>query len=211
MLAVRNADFIVPRKTKKIVQKNLSSSDNDGVSKVITGIFDFFFYILLAVIVIVIVLTVRTNNTPHIVLGYSVLTVLTPSMQSEIPQGSFVLTKSIDPNNLKLGDDITYARTTDSTVTHRIVGIYENYQSSGKRGFETKGIENSKTDQQIVMEENIVGKVIYHNLLIGNILSFVRKNVLVCVILGVIIIALMTTLQIVCSTKSNKEISELMN
>jgi signal peptidase len=110
------------------------------------------FYLAL---VIIILGTVLIRN----IAGYSFYTVLTPSMQSVIPQGSLVITKRTDPVDIKKGDDITYLREDNSTVTHRVINIIENYDDTGERGFETKGTENELPDPRIVFAANVVGVV----------------------------------------------------
>ena len=104
--------------------------------------------------------------------------VLTKSMQSEIPKDSMIITRVVDPNSLKIGDDVTYLKSDKVTVTHRIVGIYENHADSGMRGFQTKGVNNGSPDADIVMANNIVGKVVFHNLFLGNALNFIRAQVI---------------------------------
>ena len=66
------------------------------------------------------------------------------------------------PNTLQIGDDITYMANQTTSVTHRIVGIMENYENTGQRAFEAQGVMNSEPDRQPVPAVNVVGKVVYH-------------------------------------------------
>jgi len=96
------------------------------------------------------------------ILGYSFMNVLTWSMQSEIPQGSLVILKEADPGAIEISDDITFMRDADTPVTHRVIGIIEDFEGSGERGFETQGIDNDAPDFEIVRAENVIGRVKVH-------------------------------------------------
>jgi len=167
-------------------------------------LFELVFYLVLVAIALLVLLYSSTNNAPRNIFGFSACTVLTSSMQSEIPVGSFVLIKHVDPATLQVGDDITYLRTATTTVTHRIITIYENYDGNGNRGFETKGIENTRPDQAIVIADNIVGKVIFHNLTIGLLISFIRDNLLTCAVMVAMILGLFAALRLIFSPAPEK-------
>lgn len=152
--------------------------------------FETLFFYSVIVFILMIVSTLLTGSTesgvPRNIGGYAPLTVLTKSMNSVYPKDSFLLTKVVKPNQLKIGDDITFLKENNSTVTHRIVGIEENYQGTGQRGFETKGVDNPTPDEDIVLADNVIGQVIYSNLIIGRVMLIVRKNLLVTAILMVL-------------------------
>ena len=130
-----------------------------------------------------------SGNTPPrdiLGLGYSSMIVLSGSMQREYPRGSMILTRQVDPDTLEIGDDITFLSDRGNrVVTHRIVGIYENYDNR-ERGFRTQGIENSRADYEVVRSANIVGQVIFSSLAIGQGVTFVRSNIIF--IMGAIIL-----------------------
>ena len=160
------------------------------------------FYSTLVIAVLVALLFSATNKAgaPRNFLGFSGMTVLTGSMQSEIPQGSLIINKRVEPNTLEVGDDITFIRVDGTTVTHRIVIIYENYNESGRRGFKTKGIENKIADNEIVSADNVIGKVIFCNLTLGKTLSFIKGNLLACILIGAMFLGLLAALHMVIST-----------
>lgn len=140
------------------------------------------------------------------VLGYSIFSVLTQSMQSEIPQGSLVIVKEVDTDTIQVGDDITFLQQDQSTVTHRVVDIYEDYGGQGIRGFQTKGLENNKADEQIVYEGNVVGVVAAHFPGAGEILSFIRDHAWKIVIAVALILMLVFSLY--TFLKANKEVKQ---
>ena len=129
------------------------------------------------------------DGAPKTVMGYSYYTVLTSSMQSEIPKGSFILVRRTDPAGLNVGDDITFIRGRGATVTHRIVGIDEDYQGSGARGFITKGVNNVNPDKDVVLGKDVVGKVILTLPAMGAVISYLNENIfLVFIMYGLCIL-----------------------
>ena len=144
------------------------------------------------------------SNAPRTLFRFSVMTVLTESMQSEIPKDSFILTRKVDPKSITVGDDVTYMLNATTPVTHRVVGIYENYEATGERGFETKGIENEKPDGVIVPAASLVGKVIFHSFALGKTLKFIKTNIIYIAILFVLIAALLVALRIVFLSKEEQ-------
>ena len=118
----------------------------------------------------------RTMNggAPVTIAGYSGMIVLTSSMQDVIPKGSFILTKSVDPETLQVGDDITFMVDEKTTMTHRIVDIA--HQGNGALTFQTKGTNNQTADRDVVYSTNVVGVVIYHSLVLGKIAQWVKDN-----------------------------------
>ena len=136
------------------------------------------FYFALAVVVVLIFITSAAGNSPRALFGFVPLTVATNSMQSELPQGSLIIARQVDPDILKIGDNITYLIKGGESVTHQIVGIYENYEGEGQRAFVTKGIENGLADDGVVYADNVVGKVVFCNHALGKAISYARQNTL---------------------------------
>lgn len=166
---------------------------------------DIAFYLFLIVLVVsVALLKSGDNGAPKSLAGFSAFTVLTGSMQDEIPQGSLVITKQTAPQELQIGDDITYLSSPTTTVTHRIVGIMENYNNTGQRAFETQGIMNAKPDEQPVPAGNVVGKVIFHSYVLGQAFTVLSEHWLIFLILLVLTAALIKTLKVVFHREKSK-------
>ena len=158
------------------------------------------FYAALAIVVFVLLSFFSDNNgVPRSFMGFSMMHVLTTSMQSEIPKDSLVITREVDAASLDVGDDITFMKDMSTTVTHRIVGIYEDYAKTGARGFKTQGIANSNPDKEIVPAQNLIGKVVFHNLLLGKAMLFIKEYALYVVIFTAMLIGLFVSLRIVFS------------
>ena len=138
---------------------------------------EIFFYSMLILLVLgAFFIRSSSKGRPITIAGYSAFTVLTGSMEKEIPKGSLVISKSVDPKTLKIGDDITFMSGPNSTITHRIIGITEKYLDTNQRAFETQGIMNANPDKELVPAVNVVGKVVYHNKRVGDIANFVGDN-----------------------------------
>ena len=132
-----------------------------------------FYGLLLLLIAAVLFIRTTSDGAPKSLAGYSGMIVLTESMQSEIPKGSLVIAKTVEPETLQIGDDITYMANQTTSVTHRIIGIIENYEGTGQRAFQTQGIMNAQPDSQPVPAVNVVGKVVFHSEILGNIASLI--------------------------------------
>lgn len=162
------------QKPKPRQSENAKSRPKKGRTWAIVG--NIMFYGAL-VFLIAAALLIRTTSTgaPKSFAGYSGMIVLTESMQSEIPKGSLVIAKTVDAKTLQIGDDITYMANQTTSVTHRIVGIMEDYENTGQRAFWTQGIMNAQQDSQPVPAVNVVGKVVFHSEVLGVIANFIRS------------------------------------
>jgi signal peptidase I, archaeal type len=108
--------------------------------------------------------------------GYRMYEVLTTSMESVYPKGSLVFIKRTDASELIVGDDITFPRDNTNLVTHRIVEIIEDHEGSGKRAFTTKGVDNAATDRDVVLAEQVLGRVVMGIPRIGAWLAWLGSN-----------------------------------
>ncbi|MCL2774764.1 MAG: signal peptidase I [Oscillospiraceae bacterium] len=168
---------------------NIKKTKNKKQRSIMTIISDILFYSAILTIMISILTSGSKDGKPRMFMGYSYFTVLTSSMQDEIPKGSFIIVHETDPQKLKIGDAVTYMRDDDTTVTHKIISVYDNYENSGARGFQTKGVNNADPDKDIVYAANIVGKVIFHIPVLGAAVSYLKSNIyIVFVIFGLCII-----------------------
>lgn len=138
---------------------------------------DMIFYALLLGAVAGIFLFPRNDETPRSLFGYSWHYVETASMQSVLPVGSLVVSKDMDSALLQIGDDITFLTSKHRSVTHRIVDIHENYKGTEKRVFQTKGIENSAPDEELVASGSIIGKVVFHVEKLGTVAEKMQQHI----------------------------------
>ena len=166
-----------------------------AVSGLVSWIVLLAFCALLIFAVTAVYMSGAQEDRPRILFGYSVFIVLTDSMRSEIPQGSLVIVETVTPGDIKIGDDITFIRSDLKIITHRVVNINEDYEQSGMRGFVTKGLDNPEPDRETVFADNVVGRVMFHNLWLGTVLSYVRDRVWVIPLMAVLAVAFYSALR----------------
>ena len=133
--------------------------------------------VLIAVSIFVLLTVVMTpaGQVPE-VMGFSILQVLTGSMEPTIPEGSMLLIRRTDPQTLEEGDIISFYSPDPSLDgalnTHRIVGV----DNSGEElRFTTKGDANFLEDQQYVEAQRIAGKVVYISPTLGKLVRLVSN------------------------------------
>ncbi len=192
-----------PAKTSKALTTQKNSQKADGkygektnkkrhLGKNI-GTVAFYSFLVLMILGAVLVRS-SSDGSPRSLAGFSGMLVLSGSMQSEIPKGSLVINRSVDPETLKVGDDITYLANSTTTVTHRIVDIIGSYEDTGERAFQTQGIENPEPDEALVPAGNVVGKVIWHSHMLGSIAETITDNFPVIIFFIVVIVILINVL-----------------
>jgi len=164
---------------------------------------DILLYTAVVFILITTIIFSGASNKKFSIFGYSGFTVLSGSMQSEIPEGSFVLVKKVEPGSISVGDDITFIRKKDnSAVTHRVTNIYENYGENGELGFQTQGTDNTNPDQDVIFANDIIGVVKLTVPGLGAVLNYISINIgFLCVVLGVLFILTVLTRKFLLSDK----------
>ena len=89
-------------------------------------------------------------------LGGQIYTVISGSMEPEIPVGSLVYVEGAQPEDMEVGDVVAFygGRDANAIITHRVV---ENRIIMGE--FITKGDANQTNDMNPVDYDNFIGKV----------------------------------------------------
>lgn len=142
----------------------------------------------LFVALVVLLVVVFASGGQRSLFGYYYFSVLTTSMQADIPQGSLVFVKQVDPATIQVGDDITFMQEGDKIITHRVIEVLENYGTNGERAFRTKGTANEMADQDVVYDVNVLGKVISHIEDLGATMLYIQKN---AVLFGILLVGLL--------------------
>ena len=147
------------------------------VLNVVIGIF-------IVLFLLVVCLQRFTDNNLSL-FGFRMFTVLTGSMEPKYNVGDVLFSKSIAPDDIKVGDAISYLGKSgdvkDKVVTHEVVEIET--AENGEKIFHTKGIA-SIIEDPIVHADQIYGKVIHKS----TALSFISKTIRTPVGLIVLII-----------------------
>ena len=118
------------------------------------------------------VLTLRIMGESPSVFGYSSYYVLTKSMEPEIMAGDIILCKTTEPENLKVGDIITYVgekgELKNKIITHKIVEINDG-------SFVTQGVANDITDPPIEKSQ-ILARYVVTVPLAGKLFSLINSK-----------------------------------
>lgn len=175
------------------IQEEPEKSRKSKVMNVIGNIL--FYLVIIGIIAGAFLVKSSSGGRPTMIAGFSAFRVLSSSMEDVYPKGSLIITKSVEPNELKVGDDITFMVSETSSITHRIISITQNYAGTGKPGFETQGVMNEKPDKDMVAAANIVGKVVFCSKFLGDLAIFVKDNWPIMIFAVVVLIALITFLK----------------
>ncbi len=90
-------------------------------------------------------------------IGFTPYTVLSGSMEPAFQVGSLIYVEKVSPDDIKVGDPITFVLNEDLVVaTHRVVEVDSENQS-----FVTKGDANDSADGSPVLYKNLVGKAVF--------------------------------------------------
>lgn len=166
-------------------------------SKALTTIIDIasVLIILCAVVVMLSVVFTRSGEVPRIG-GYSLMCVVSGSMEPEIPTNSLVLVKETPADEVEKGDIISFYSSDpalDGAInTHRVVDIKT---VDGELEFVTRGDANGFTDQYTAKAKFLVGKVAHVSPSLG-ILVKLSSNPLIFIPLIIVPLLIMLLLGI---------------
>jgi signal peptidase I len=103
-------------------------------------------------------------------LGYRPLVVLSGSMRPVCePGGLMIINTNAPPQNIRVGDIITYNNTGDTVVTHRVIEIRDGQ-------FVTKGDANETADLATVTRESFVGQAWLYVPRMGDVLLNIKTK-----------------------------------
>lgn len=131
----------------------------------------------------VIVIPALTHSVP--------LTVLTQSMEPKLPPGTLLIVRPVDPDDIKIGDVITYQITSGEpdVITHRVTGT--GTTSGGERVFTLQGDNNAAPDPEPVREVQVQGRLWYSVPYVGwvnNAVSGRSRGILIPVVAGALLL-----------------------
>ena len=189
----------------------------------------FFFFLLYSLLIIVLIIAVffgayvidqmigMKNHEDRSPL-FGVYVIISPSMVPNINVYDAVVTMRVPTEKIEMYDVITFLSkdidTHGTPITHRVVGIVET--EDGKIGYRTKGDNNNAEDNALIMEDEVIGKVLFRIPMIGYVRSFITSKlgwllivVLPCV--GVIIYDIGKLVGIINNSKAKSDDNEKEN
>lgn len=155
----------------------LKKITENPVLKLINNIVYVILFLIVASVLFVVILQ-RASNNDIALGGIRIFNIVSESMVPKYNIGDVLVVKSIEPQNIKVGDDIAYigqeSTFNQKIVTHQVIKIdYEN----GEYIFHTKGIANILEDP-LVHQNQVFGKVVY-KIWILSLISRILSNVYV--------------------------------
>ena len=155
----------------------LKKITENTVLKLINNIVYVILFLIVASVLFVVILQ-RASNNDIALGGIRIFNIVSESMVPKYNIGDVLVVKSIEPQNIKVGDDIAYigqeSTFNQKIVTHQVIKIdYEN----GEYIFHTKGIANILEDP-LVHQNQVFGKVVY-KIWILSLISKILSNVYV--------------------------------
>lgn len=99
------------------------------------------FIALLSSLAIVLVIALAAASFVPRAFGYTPYAVLSGSMEPELPVGSMVFVRQVEPTDIAVGDNVTFYRSDGAVVTHQVYEIDPVAQTIG-----TQGIANKNAD-----------------------------------------------------------------
>lgn len=122
--------------------------------------------ILIAIMVVLVVMLVGVR-----LIGYQPYCVLSGSMEPTYHTGSLIYVKKADPQDIKVGDPITFVLDENLTVaTHRVIEIDEASQH-----FYTKGDANEYPDASPVHFNNLLGRPSFTIPYMGYVANYIQN------------------------------------
>ncbi|MDD3241243.1 MAG: signal peptidase I [Bacilli bacterium] len=138
-----------------------------------------FFILIISIYLLDNKLNVRTGKYNYPI--YSAYIIISESMVPKIKINDAVINFRIENNKIKIGDVITFVSNSPVsngiTVTHRVIDIVKSSED-GDIAFRTKGDNNFSPDSSFVMEDDVIGKVMFIFPKIGYLQNFLSKNII---------------------------------
>lgn len=141
---------------------------------------------ILSTIILVVLLAAAAVILVPMLLGYKEMAVLSGSMEPTIPVGSLVYVKSVEADELEVGDVCTYLLPDGETfATHRVMSIDPDAQT-----LVTQGDANDTSDGAISFGQ-IYGRADFHLPLLGFVIQNMRTPAGIMVTCGVVALVIL--------------------
>jgi signal peptidase len=137
---------------------------------------------LVTVVVIFAVLLVGVR-----LFGIQVFSVVSGSMEPNIPVGSLIYVQKVDPAEVQPGDVITYVLSNNMPSTHRVVRV-----DAENQHFYTKGDANDIADGSPVHFKNLIGTPVFKIPLLGYVAYYIQHppGMYIAIAVGAILLIL---------------------
>ena len=130
---------------------------------------------VISTILVVLVVLLAVALVGVRLVGIKTYAVISGSMEPTYPTGSLLYVKSVNAQELRVGDAITFMLDEDTVATHRIIEIIPDDEDSSILRFRTQGDANDTPDGIPVHFKNIIGKPVFVIPYLGYFAYFVQN------------------------------------
>lgn len=151
-----------------------------------------FYVVLISLLSIsfIMVKSIKDGKQPTI-MGHKFFTVMTGSMQPSIMVGDLVIAKELSPEQINVGDVITFkSQNSENITTHRVKEII---RDGLEIKYITQGDANNVQDQNPVESKLVIGKVVKCIPKVGMVMSWMKSN-LSLIIVGIFAITALSVI-----------------
>ena len=124
--------------------------------------------VVLCLIVSAVIIFQKITDSNRSIAGYRIFRVITGSMEPEYDVGEVVISKEVDPNNIKVGDDIvylgTYGEYSGKIIMHTVVAIDKD--KNGNLNFHAKGLHSASVEDPQIKASQIYGVVQFKSVIL---------------------------------------------
>ena len=172
------------KEEKTVIQTQ--KKKNKRITNVKDAIEDTIYICILAPLVFITIRIVLINLTqPNIIpdiFGYKIFMIFDDSMDESIKYGDLVITRNINPQNLKVNDLMAFRNAMNTVTIKRInyINKIEEFdkdtnENKTKKIFSMNVSENATSDIKSVSEENVEGLLVYKISKLGIIIYFIQQ------------------------------------
>lgn len=185
---------------------------NTNIIKKTSSIVSYLLFAVIIVIIATVLFQIITGRETQ-VFGYRLYVVVTDSMTPELEVGDVILSKSIEPEDIKIDDVVTFIGVEGAQkgliITHKVVR--EPYYEEGKGYILTQGVKQFSTVDPPVPLENVQAVMVRKMTLLSGLFRLLRTpfGFILMIFMPLLLI---TIIQLVKVTKKsyNKELKEAL-
>ena len=142
--------------------------------------------VILLILLLVKIIGAKLSGKVPAIFGYSVVNIISGSMEEEIPKGSYILIKEVDASEISSGDIICFyssdPRIYGMPNTHRVVE--EPIVTDSGIEFVTRGDANPGNDTHTAKGDRLIGVYVKRLDGLTSFSGFLSGNVMLFVIIG---------------------------
>lgn len=194
-------------KEKKVVETEAKENTSEKEpakksNKALTIVGIILCVIMLPILIVNVTMIIKSYTNPEkypTFAGYTMMIVLSPSMEDTIMTGDLIVVKTAEPDDIK-GESATGAQDGDiisffdpdsekqSVLTHRCVEVTTD--KDGKLAFKTKGDNNVSEDMSLAPADNLIGTYITRVPGAGNVAMWLQTTpgLIVCVAVPIVLL-----------------------